>query len=62
MELTVTIIDPKMYTEPWLGLNKFPLHLQPPGFDIPELLCSPSDMAEYNKQVGNVVLPPSEKK
>ena len=62
MELTVTIIDPKMYAEPWQGLNKFPLHLQPPGFDMQEFLCSPIDIEEYNKQVGNVVLPPSEKK
>jgi hypothetical protein len=62
MELTVTIYDPKMYTEPWQGLNKFPLHLQPPDFDIPELLCSPVDMAEYNRRVGSVVLPESEKK
>jgi hypothetical protein len=61
MELTVTIDDPKMYTEPWQGLNKFPLHLQRPDFDIPELLCSPSQMAEYNKRIGNVVLPESKK-
>jgi hypothetical protein len=62
MELTVTIYDPKMYTEAWQGLNKFPLHLQPADFDMPELICSPLDMAEYNRQVGNAVLPPSEKK
>jgi hypothetical protein len=62
MELTVTIDDPKMYTEPWLGINKFPLHLLPSDFDMPELLCSPLDMAEYNKQVGNTVLSPSRKK
>jgi len=61
MELTVTIYDPKMYKEPWQGLNKFPLHLQRPDFDIPELLCSPSEMAEYNRQIGNVVLPESQK-
>ena len=61
MELTVTINDPKMYREPWQGLNKFPLHLQRPDFDIPELLCSPSDMADYNKSIGNVVLPESQK-
>ena len=57
MELTLTIIDPKMYTQPWLGLNKFPLHLQRPDFDIPELLCSPSEMADYNKDFGDAVLP-----
>jgi hypothetical protein len=61
MELTVTIDDPKMYTEPWVGINKLPLHLQRPDFDIPELLCSPSEMADYNKQIGNVVLPNSQK-
>jgi hypothetical protein len=62
MELTMTINDPKMYTEPWLALNKFPLHLQRSDFDIPELLCAPSEMGDYNKSVGDVVLPPSEKK
>jgi hypothetical protein len=63
MELTVTIDDPKMYTQPWLGLNKLPLHLQPTDFDIPELLCSPSEMADYNQQIGNVVLTsPQQKK
>jgi hypothetical protein len=62
MELTVKITDPKMYTEPWLGLNKFPLHLLPSDFDMPELLCSPLDMAEYNKQVGDTVLSAPKKK
>jgi hypothetical protein len=57
MQLSVTINDPKMYTEPWLALNKFPLHLQPADFDIPELLCSPSEMAAYNKDIGDVVVP-----
>jgi len=62
MELSVTIIDPKMYAEPWKGLNKFPLHLQPADFDMEEFLCSPIDIEEYNRQVGNAVLPASEKK
>ena len=62
MELTVKIDDPKMYKEPWLGLNKFPLHLLPSDFDMPELLCSPLDMAAYNKQVANTVLPSPKKK
>jgi len=62
MELTVKIIDPVMYSEPWLGLNKYPLHLQPPGFDMQEFLCSPIDFAEYKKQVEEEVLPSSEKK
>jgi hypothetical protein len=62
MELTVTIFDPKTYAEPWVGLNKFPLHLQPAGFDMQEFLCSPIDFAEYKKQVEDSVLPTSEKK
>jgi len=53
MELTMTINDPKMYTEPWKALNKLTLHLQPADFDIQELLCSPAEMAEYNDQVGS---------
>jgi hypothetical protein len=62
MELTVTIDDPKMYTQPWLGINKFPLHLLPSDFDMPELLCSPLDMAAYNRRISNSVLPLTPKK
>ena len=62
MELTVTIDDTKMYTQPWLGINKFPLHLLPSDFDMPELLCSPLDMAAYNRRISNSVLPLTPKK
>ena len=51
MELTLTINDPKMYTKPWNALNKFPLRLQPDNFDLREMLCSPSEQAEFDKQV-----------
>lgn len=61
MELTVTIDDPKMYTEPWMPLNKFPLRLLPRGFDIREMYCAPSDTAEYNQQIGDPILPPGNK-
>ena len=57
MQLTVKITDPKMYTDPWLGLNNFPLHLLPPDFDIPELLCAPSEMEDYDKQISNPLAP-----
>ena len=56
IEYTMKITDPKMYTEPWLAFNKHLLHLQPPDFDIPELLCSPSEFGDYNNQVGHVVI------
>ncbi len=56
MELTLKFTDPVMYTEPWLAYNKLPLHLLPDDFDVPELLCSPSEFAEYNNQVATPVL------
>ena len=62
IELTMKISDAKMYTEPWLALNKLPLHLLPADFDIPELLCSPSEFADYNDQVARPVLRDSPKK
>ena len=52
MELTMTITDPKVYAKPWLALDKFPLQLQPAGFDIREMICSPSELADYLQQVG----------
>ena len=62
LELTVKITDPVMYTEPWLALNKADMHLLPDDFDVPELLCSPSEFADYNKEVANPVLrEPSQK-
>ena len=61
MQLTLKIIDPKFYTEPWLALDKFPLHLQPADFDIQELRCAPSEMDKYNDKVGDVVLKPKSK-
>jgi hypothetical protein len=61
MELTVTIDDPKMYTKPWLALNKFPLRRQPHGFDIREMYCSPSDYLDYNNEIGNPIDAPPAK-
>lgn len=61
MELTVMINDPKMYTQPWLALNKFPLRLQPRGFDIREMLCVPSETSQYNQEIGDPSIAPDEK-
>jgi hypothetical protein len=52
MELTMRIVDPKMYSEPWLAMNRFPLHLMPPDFDIRENLWSPTLYKEYNDLYG----------
>ena len=57
MELTVTIDDPEMYTEPWQGLNRYPLRRQPRGFDIREMYCAPSDVAAYEEDFGDSAAP-----
>ena len=62
IEYTQKITDPVMYTEPWIATNKLPMHLLPDDFDSPELLCSPSEFAEYNNQVASPVLRDSSKK
>ena len=53
LEWTVTIDDPKMYTQPWVALDKLPFYLQPPNLDVREMICSPSDSAAYDKLIGN---------
>ena len=52
LELTVTIDDPKMYTKTWVALNKFPMKLLPPDYDVREHMCSVSEYMEYNKAMG----------
>ena len=52
IELTVIINDPKMYTRPWIALDKLRFRLQPANFHVTEMMCSPSELAEYNKFVG----------
>jgi hypothetical protein len=51
MQLTVTINDPKYYTQPWNALDKLPLRLMPADFDSTEIVCSPSEVAAYNKEI-----------
>jgi hypothetical protein len=53
LELTVTINDPKMYTKPWVALDKVRFQLQTRDYDVREMICSPTDFAEYNKLIGN---------
>jgi hypothetical protein len=49
MELTVTVTDPKFYTESWVPMDKFPMKKQAPDYDIIEMLCAPSDMEAYGE-------------
>jgi len=53
LELTVKIDDPKIYTEPWLARDKFPLTLMPADTDIVEMICAPSEAEEYKKVMAN---------
>jgi hypothetical protein len=53
LELTVTIDDPKMYTKPWVAMDKFPMKLQTSDYDIIEMLCIPSEMEAYSKDFGD---------
>jgi hypothetical protein len=53
LELTITIDDPVMYTKPWVALDKLRLRLQPKGFAIQEMECSPSETNAYNKKLGD---------
>ena len=59
LELTVTITDAKMYTKPWVAIDKFPFRLEPEDFDVIEMLCSPAEVAEYNKVVGQPATTPA---
>jgi len=52
LEMSVTIDDSKMYTQPWVALDRLLLQLQPADFDIREMQCSPSETAKYNKEMG----------
>ena len=55
LELSVEIDDPKMYTKPWVALDKLPFGLRPPDFDVREMIYAPSDVSEYNRLLGNPV-------
>jgi len=50
MELTMTIDDPKVYQKPWVALKNVRLTIMPPNTDLLEMLCSPSELAHYNKK------------
>jgi hypothetical protein len=53
LDLTVTINDPKMYTKPWVALDKLRFNSEPSNFDVREMMCSPSELTEYDKLMGN---------
>jgi hypothetical protein len=53
MELTVTIDDPKAYTRTWTPRNRMPLTLAPANFDMMEMICSPTEVMEFRKNISD---------
>jgi hypothetical protein len=53
LQLSVLIDDPKMYTKPWVALDKLVFNLEPQTFDIREMFWSPTEFQGYNKLLGN---------
>jgi hypothetical protein len=51
MELTVTLDDPKAYTRPWTPRNRMPLTLAPANFDMMEMICAPSEVIDFRKNI-----------
>ena len=61
LELSVKITDPKMYTEPWIAMDRLLLRLQSPYLDIEEYECSPTELEHYHKIFSDSTgVPPSE--
>ena len=58
LQVSVKITDPKMYTKPWIAMDKFPLRLQSSHFDIEEFECSPTELEHYHKIFGNLTTVP----
>jgi hypothetical protein len=53
LEWSVIIDDPKMYTQPWVALDKLRFYLQPASYDVQEMICAPSDSKQYDQLIGN---------
>lgn len=48
MDFTLTIDDPKIYTQRWTILDKLKMHLDN-KLEIPEMICVPTEMEQYKK-------------
>ena len=53
LELTVTINDPLIYTEPWLSRDGLPLKLLPPGTDVIEMIYAASEAQAYKEFISS---------
>jgi hypothetical protein len=50
LELSVTIDDPKFYTKPWVALDKLHFRRQAATFELQDMMCAPSEVAQYNQR------------
>jgi hypothetical protein len=55
LEWTEMINDPKIYTKPWVTMNKLLLVLADPHTDVMEMYCSPVEMEKYYQSYGNAI-------
>lgn len=53
LELTVVIIDPKVYTKPWTMRNRLPLRFMAPGTDLMEMIPSASEAQAYQQVISS---------
>ena len=53
LEISVLIDDPKMYTKPWLALDRLVFNLEPQTFDVRDMFWTPTEFQGYNKLIGN---------
>ena len=53
MELTVTVDDPKAYTRSWTPRSKMRLTLAPANFDMMEMICSPTEVMDFRKNISD---------
>jgi hypothetical protein len=55
LEWTEMINDPKIYTKPWVTMDKILMVLADPHTDVMEMYCSPVEMEKYYKSYGNAI-------
>jgi hypothetical protein len=53
LEWTERIDDPKIYTKPWVTMDKIRMTLADPQTDVVESYCSPMEMQKYYEMSGN---------
>jgi hypothetical protein len=55
LEWTEMIDDPKIYTKPWMTMNRILMVLADPHTDVMEMYCSPVEMEKYYQSSGNAL-------